>query len=552
MSPFSCMHAASAAIWGLTLACYAAMVVLPRRLSGYIVFLVAFAFLIFWSAPLPINALPRLPSHALATSPAAFITLTPVVIDLLPPMLSPILHRLMLLPSHALSRHSPSLSHLSPMAPMAPMTPCAPCPRASPPYLPCPHASSPISPMRGPTSHATSLDASAWRRGDIDFTGTLMIVTLKLVGAAMDCQDGSMGQQDGRERQDGKEKQDGSPPRASRASPTALPRVPPLLPFLGFVFFPAALLVGPPFPFAAYHDYVEGRGPSSTLPPPHSLSIPPSIPLLHFSIPPLCPPSPLRWQHWSALYPHKHAPAPAGPAFPPRVLPACRALCKALLCLAVYHSLSLLLPPSALTQPAFFARPFLIRCGQVALTLLAYRWMFYFIWAVAESALILSAFGFSGFKPAKTGHEEGDQEGREGVGGQQQQQRLEADWSGASNAHIWVVEVTGSAAQLPSNWNIGVSNWLRTYVYDRMTPPSGKPTLTTLLVTQAVSALWHGLHPGYYLFFLSAAIAQDASKLLHRLHQSIPHHRRWQRRVAWIAQMLYTRVLVGYAPLGFI
>ncbi|CAI5940485.1 unnamed protein product [Closterium sp. NIES-65] len=141
--------------------------------------------------------------------------------------------------------------------------------------------------------------------------------------------------------------------------------------------------------------------------------------------------------------------------------------------------------------------------------------MFYFIWAVAESALILSAFGFSGFKAAAPSHREGDGEAREGEGGQKQQ-RLEADWSRASNVNIWVVEVTGSAAQLPSNWNIG------------------------------------GLHPGYYLFFLSAAIAQDASKLLHRLHQSIPPHRRWQRGMAWVAQMLYTRVLVGYAPLGFI
>ncbi|CAI5982120.1 unnamed protein product [Closterium sp. NIES-65] len=464
-------RAASAAIWGVTLACYAAMLALPRRLSGYVVFLAAFAFLIFWSAP----------SHA--------PHLRPFCVSLMVSLLC-----------------------------------CASCPA----FPSCPtafvflswfHSSAaphallfPLVPLH---FHATSLDASAWRRGDIDFTGTLMIVTLKLVGAAMDCQDGSMGQQDGRERQDGREKQDGGPPRASSASPSARSRVPPLVPFLGFVFFPAALLVGPPFPLAAYHDYVEGRG---------------------------C---------WATLYAHKHPSAPHSPAFPPRVLPACAALLKALLCMAVYHTLSHLLPPAALTQPAFFARPFLIRCGQVALTLLAYRWMFYFIWAVAESALILSAFGFSGFKAAAPSHREGDGEAREGEGGQKQQ-RLEADWSRASNVNIWVVEVTGSAAQLPSNWNIGVSNWLRTYVYDRMTPPSGKPNLTTLLVTQAVSALWHGLHPGYYLFFLSAAIAQDASKLLHRLHQSIPPHRRWQRGMAWVAQMLYTRVLVGYAPLGFI
>ncbi|GJP29251.1 hypothetical protein CLOM_g22340 [Closterium sp. NIES-68] len=391
---------ASVAIWGLTLASYAAMCALPRWLSGHLVFLATFSFLIL--------------------------------------------------------------------------------------------------------SHVTSLDASAWRRGDIDFTGTLMIVTLKLVSAAMDYHDGAN-------------------PRTSSTSPTPLPRLPALLPFLGFVFFPAALLVGPPFPYAAYDDYIEGRG------------------------------------LWASLYPQQHLPPPGSPPFPPRLLHALKALVKALLCLAAYHTLSQLLPPSALLQPAFFSRSFPARYLHVALTLFAYRWMFYFIWAVAEAALILSAFGFSGFKATKNSQGKTDGErrdggrsnGQEGEGGQKQQQ-LEADWSMACNAHMWVVEVTGSAAQLATNWNIGVSRWLRTYVYDRMTPPSGKASLTTLLITQAVSALWHGLHPGYYLFFLSAAIAQDASKLLHRLYQSIPPHRHWQRRLAWLAQVLYTRVLVGYAPLGFI
>jgi hypothetical protein len=34
------------------------------------------------------------------------------------------------------------------------------------------------------------------------------------------------------------------------------------------------------------------------------------------------------------------------------------------------------------------------------------------------------------------------------------------------------------------------------YVYERLTPPNGKPTFFTLVATQLVSALWHGLYPG--------------------------------------------------------
>ena len=39
------------------------------------------------------------------------------------------------------------------------------------------------------------------------------------------------------------------------------------------------------------------------------------------------------------------------------------------------------------------------------------------------------------------------------------------------------------------------------YVYERLTPPGQKPTFMTLMVTQLVSGVWHGLYPGYIMFF---------------------------------------------------
>lgn len=41
----------------------------------------------------------------------------------------------------------------------------------------------------------------------------------------------------------------------------------------------------------------------------------------------------------------------------------------------------------------------------------------------------------------------------------------------------------------------------RRYVYERLTPPGQKPTFMTLMVTQLVSGVWHGLYPGYIMFF---------------------------------------------------
>ena len=42
-------------------------------------------------------------------------------------------------------------------------------------------------------------------------------------------------------------------------------------------------------------------------------------------------------------------------------------------------------------------------------------------------------------------------------------------------------------------------------VYDRLTPKGKKPLLSTLIITQLTSGLWHGIFPGYALFFLSCA-----------------------------------------------
>jgi lysophospholipid acyltransferase len=53
-------------------------------------------------------------------------------------------------------------------------------------------------------------------------------------------------------------------------------------------------------------------------------------------------------------------------------------------------------------------------------------------------------------------------------------------------------------------------------VYERLTPIGGKPTLVTQLVTQLVSGVWHGMFPGYWLFFASSAFMLHTAKVLYR------------------------------------
>jgi len=49
-------------------------------------------------------------------------------------------------------------------------------------------------------------------------------------------------------------------------------------------------------------------------------------------------------------------------------------------------------------------------------------------------------------------------------------------------------------------------------VYDRLTPKGRKPSLSTLVITQLISGLWHGIFPGYALFFISCAFFFNSSK----------------------------------------
>ena len=46
--------------------------------------------------------------------------------------------------------------------------------------------------------------------------------------------------------------------------------------------------------------------------------------------------------------------------------------------------------------------------------------------------------------------------------------------------------------------------------------PGKRPTFAHMLITQLVSGVWHGLFPGYWLFFATSALMFDASKVIYR------------------------------------
>jgi lysophospholipid acyltransferase len=118
------------------------------------------------------------------------------------------------------------------------------------------------------------------------------------------------------------------------------------------------------------------------------------------------------------------------------------------------------------------------------------RTKFYGVWTLTEGACILSGLGYNGIDP-KTGR---------------------VSWNRLQNVNPLGIEFAQNSRAYLENWNINTNNWLRNYMYLRVTPKGKKPGFRASLATFVTSAFWHGFYPGYYLSFILAAFVQTVAK----------------------------------------
>lgn len=324
------------------------------------------------------------------------------------------------------------------------------------------------------TCHVLMMSGDAWKNGGIDTTGALMVLTLKVISASMSYQDGLIkNEEDLRVSQ-----------RKNR-----LKELPSFVQYIGYCLNCGTHLAGPVYEIRDYIDWTEDKG---------------------------------LWSRDAA----KPMPSPFGAAL--------RAFLQALLCMAVYMFLVPRVPLSKFDSLEYQKWGFWHRLGYMYLSGFTARWKYYFIWSIAEVAVIISGLGFSGWTTPDDN------------------KVVKAKWTRAKNVDILKVEFAKSGVELPLYWNISTGNWLRHYVYERLVPKGGKAGFLQLLITQVVSAVWHGLYTGYLLYFIHSALFVAGSRVIYKWQLLIPEKAVLARRLGHLVNGLFGALVNNYACIGFL
>lgn len=236
----------------------------------------------------------------------------------------------------------------------------------------------------------------------------------------------------------------------------AIRTMPSLLDYAGYVFFFPALMAGPAFDYCDYSDYI-----TTTM----------------FTLPPGTDPSKA-----PATRKKRKIPRSGTPAAMKGVLGT--------LWIVAFLKFSAYYYPSFYLGPDYMKHNVFRRIWQLYMLGLVTRMKYYGVWSLSEGACILCGIGYNGIDPA-TGR---------------------AKWDRLTNIKPWEIETAQNARAYLGFWNINTNNWLKNYMYLRVTPKGKKPGFRATLATFVTSAFWHGFYPGYYMTFILAAFVQTVAK----------------------------------------
>jgi len=236
----------------------------------------------------------------------------------------------------------------------------------------------------------------------------------------------------------------------------AIRKLPGLLDYLGYVLFFPSLMAGPAFDFNEYSKYI-----STTM----------------FDLPPGTDPS-------------KAPPTRKKRRIPRSGTPAAIKAVLGLFWIVAFLQLGGIYQESFLLSDEYLKYGLLRRIWVLYMFGFTMRTKYYGVWSLTEGACILSGIGYAGID-SSTG---------------------KANWDRLVNVKPMELELAQNTRGYLAAWNINTNNWLRNYLYLRVTPKGKKPGFRATLSTFITSAVWHGFYPGYYYAFILASLVQTVAK----------------------------------------
>jgi len=285
----------------------------------------------------------------------------------------------------------------------------------------------------------------------------------------------------------------------------AIRTLPSLIDYAGFVFFFPAVMAGPAFDYCDYSDYI-----TATM----------------FTLPPGTDPS-------------QAPPTRKKRKIPRSGWPAAMKAIYGTLWLVAFLKFSAWYPKSFFLGKEYMSYNLARRIWQLYMLGLTTRMKYYAVWTLSEGACVLSGIGYNGLDPVTK----------------------RPRWDRLTNIKPWEIETAQNARAYLGFWNINTNQWLRNYMYLRVTPKGQKPGFRATLATFVTSAFWHGFYPGYYLAFVLASFVQTAAKNGRRLirplflspdgKKDLPSKRYYDAATCVFTQVVFAFVVAPFILLGF-
>ncbi|KZF21287.1 putative MBOAT family protein [Xylona heveae TC161] len=280
--------------------------------------------------------------------------------------------------------------------------------------------------------------------GSWDISGAQMVMVMKLTAFCWNVHDGRLPQKDLSEFQ----------------RERALPTLPSLLDYAGYIFFFPSLFAGPAFDYVEYRRWIETS---------------------MFEVP-------------AGTDPTKRPPTRKKRKIPRSGTPAAWKAAAGFFWIFAFLKFSGWYSNELLLGSQYMKYGFLRRVWVLYMLGFAARLKYYGVWSLTEGACILSGIGYKGIDP-KTGR---------------------VHWNRLQNVNPWGLETAQNTRAYLENWNMNTNHWLRNYMYLRVTPKGKKPGFRASMATFVTSAFWHGVYPGYYLAFVLASFLQTVAKNFRR------------------------------------